>query len=81
MMGKIAPYNAPTLTLPLWGRENHRRGHTDGDIIHSFCPHGSYYSPPEGESKCSFSISVGGDGKKKIPPRICRRKSRSPSRG
>ena len=90
MMGNIAPYNAPTLTLPLKGegksptgtqRRGQRRGHNEFIVSPWFCSHCSYYSPPEGESKCPFSISVGGDGKKEIPPRICKRKSRSPSRG
>ncbi len=38
-------------------------------------------SPPEGESERSFSAPVGGMGHEGNPPRICKCKSRSPSRG
>ena len=57
-----------------------------GDVRRNFCSViGSHtHSPPEGESKRSFSVSVGGGNRRKSPHGTCRvtlASSRSPSGG
>ncbi len=57
-----------------------------GDAPRNFCSviGSNTHSPPEGESKRSFSVSVGGDNRRKSPHGTCRvtlASSRSPSGG
>jgi hypothetical protein len=53
MMGNIAPYNAPTLTLALKGEGNHRQGHNTFTVSPWFL-----LLPPQGGAKPVPIISI-----------------------